>query len=399
MPLQLVRQDITRMHVDAIVNAANTRLLMGGGVCGAIFRAAGARRMQEACDRLSPIRTGDAVETPGFDLPARYVIHTAGPVWQGGEHGEENQLRACYRNALALALQLNCTSIAFPLISGGIYGYPKSDALRVAVDEIRRFLDGPLPNHGGSWSDSDGLRPGHGSADGAAVGRSTSGDDPREAQEPRERDDLDVYLCVFDRSAFALATELDRRVEAYIDDHYAAGHEDRSRDLERELRGFEAVDGAGTEFAAVPVVTAGPAGAAAPTAAGSPAAPQSRRYAEDDVLADLDEPFNVILLRLIDARGFDDVAVYKRANISRKLFSKIRCGNGYMPGKKTVLALAIALRLDIDETGDLLACAGYALSRSVKFDVIVEFFIVHGIYDVFTINETLFRYDQPLLGQ
>lgn len=129
------------MRVDAIVNAANTRLLMGGGVCGAIFRAAGARRLQEACDRVSPIRTGEAVATPGFDLPARYVIHTAGPVWQGGGHGEEDQLRACYRNALALATDLGCESIAFPLISSGIYGYPKAEAMHVATDEIRGFLD------------------------------------------------------------------------------------------------------------------------------------------------------------------------------------------------------------------------------------------------------------------
>ncbi|PWG62264.1 macro domain-containing protein [Bifidobacterium callitrichidarum] len=142
MPLTLVRRDITTMEVDAIVNAANTRLLMGGGVCGAIFRVAGARRMQEACDRLSPIRTGQAVATPGFDLPARYVIHTAGPVWQGGTHGEEMLLRACYRNSLELACSLGCASIAFPLISAGIYGYPKAEAQAVAMDEINRSLDG-----------------------------------------------------------------------------------------------------------------------------------------------------------------------------------------------------------------------------------------------------------------
>ncbi|KAB8287709.1 macro domain-containing protein [Bifidobacterium avesanii] len=157
MPLQLVRRDITTMRVDAIVNAANTRLLMGGGVCGAIFRAAGERQLREACDRLSPIRTGDAVATPGFGLPAQYVIHTAGPIWHGGGHGEEELLRACYRNSLALAVRLGCASVAFPLISGGIYGYPKDEAMRVAEDEIRRSLAG--------WRSDDDVEP----ADGLGV--------------------------------------------------------------------------------------------------------------------------------------------------------------------------------------------------------------------------------------
>ncbi|MBT1174340.1 macro domain-containing protein [Bifidobacterium sp. LC6] len=363
MPLQLVRQDITRMRVDAIVNAANTRLLMGGGVCGAIFRAAGARRLQEACDRLSPIHTGDAVATPGFDLPARYVIHTAGPIWQGGNHGEERLLRACYRNSLKLASDLGCESIAFPLISSGIFGYPKAEALRVAVDEIRDYLE-------------------------------------------QSNTDLDVYLCIFDRAAFDAGTELDRQIQSYIDDHYVAEHEGRPSSRVQEMRdlgyrGAFAVGGVGEESSAHAPRAMSPssAPAARQTSASPSAGLQSPHYPEDEILSDLDEPFNVILMRIIDAKGYSDVDVYKRANISRKLFSKIRCGNGYMPSKKTVLALAISLRLDIDETEDLLACAGYALSHSVKFDVIVEFFIAHGIFDVFTINESLFRYDQPLLGQ
>ena len=417
MPLQLVRQDITRMPVDAIVNAANTRLLMGGGVCGAIFRAAGARRLQEACDRLSPIRTGEAVGTPGFDLPARYVIHTAGPIWQGGGHDEERLLRACYRNSLTLAARLGCESVAFPLISSGIYGYPKAEALRVAIDEIRRFLEEePCTRGDGADTGEDG-------------GTGVVGDDGSSAGDVSA--DLDVYLCVFDKAAFAAGTELDRRIREYIDDHYVAEHAGRPSDRTQEMRelgyrgvpagdetetaGFweepEAVESSATEPPAVGSPVPRGFDAAEESAVVAPtAAPESRdarsinaagarRCPEDDVLADLDEPFNVILMRLIDAKGYTDVDVYKRANINRKLFSKIRCGNGYMPGKKTVLALAIALRLDIDETDDLLACAGYALSHSVKFDVIVEFFIVHGVFDVFVINETLFRYDQPLLGQ
>lgn len=362
MPLQLVRQDITKMDVDAIVNAANTGLRMGGGVCGAIFRAAGAQRLQEACDRLAPIRTGEAVATPGFDLPARHVIHTAGPIWRGGWHGEKRLLRACYRNSLELAVRLGCASIAFPLISSGIYGYPKAKALQVATDEIRRFLDDP-------------------SAGG---------------------DDLDVFLCVFDKEAFAAGTRMDWNLRAYINDHYVAEHAGRPSERAAEMRGADMRE-LGSLEAPRPLDAAMEAGASpTPRRAAAPAKRASRHAAKHDVaaaLAGLDEPFNVILMRLIDAKGQTDVEVYKRANISRKLFSKIRCGNGYMPGKKTVLALAIALRLSIDETEDLLACAGYALSHSVKFDVIVEFFIVQGVYDVLAINEALFRYDQPLLGQ
>ena len=140
MALKFLQANITRLSVDAIVNAANTQLLAGGGVCGAIFRAAGYRELQRACDELSPIQTGEAVITPGFNLPAKFVIHTAGPVWHGGQHGEEQLLRACYVNSLKLAVEKNLSSVAFPLISSGIYGYPPHEALTVAVDAIKNFL-------------------------------------------------------------------------------------------------------------------------------------------------------------------------------------------------------------------------------------------------------------------
>ena len=367
MPLELVRQDITKMKVNAIVNAANTQLAMGGGVCGAIFRAAGVSRMAAACDRFAPIHTGEAVITPGFNLPSRYVIHTAGPIWRDGKHDEERLLRSCYRNSMELAARQGCASIAFPLISSGIYGYPKAEALHVALDEIRRFL--------GDAADS-----GH---------------------------DLDVYLCVFDKTAFEISSSIDKRLRAYIDDYYVAEHEDTLGSRTYELLALQRFsDNKPKADRAVPSGVLdmpdflGDMGEtpvySAPSAAPSP---KSAGHVDDAVLSNLDEPFNIILLRLIDAKGYSDVDVYKRANINRKLFSKIRCGDGYMPSKKTVLALAIALRLNIDETQDILACAGYALSHSVKFDVIVEFFIVHEMFDVFTINEMLFRYEQPLLGQ
>jgi len=331
MPFIIVRQDITKMKVDAIVNAANTELQMGGGVCGAIFKAAGATQLQAACDKLAPIKTGEAVITPGFNLPAKYVIHVAGPVFRGGKSGEEEQLRSCYLNSLKRAMENNCGSIAFPLISSGIYGYPKDEALRVATTAIQDFL---------------------------------------------EEHDLEIYLAVFDKAAFAVSKKLLGEVESYIDEYYAKKHEDRQRgrkllDIECEALNAPALD---ESKAAVPIAGL------------------------DDLIDNLDESFSQTLLRLIDAKGKTDVEVYKRANLDRKLFSKIRTGKGYTPSKRTAIALAVALELNLSETEDLLRRAGYTLSHSYKFDVIVEYFIINGKYDIFEINEVLFQYDQPLLG-
>ena len=333
MPFTIVRQDITRMKVDAIVNAANTDLVMGGGVCGAIFRAAGPARLQAACDKVSPIKTGGAAITPGFDLPAKFVIHAAGPVYSHWNAEQNEQLlRSAYTESLKLAHKHKCESIAFPLISSGIYGYPKDEALQAATAAIKDFL---------------------------------------------EDHDMDVYLAIFDRVAFAVSEELLGAVESYIDENYADTHQVHRRKL------------LNVEYKAL-------SEAAPPSFA--KAAPAAPAKGLDDLMDELDEPFNTTLLRLIDAKGKTDAEVYKRANIDRKLFSKIRTGKGYMPGKRTILALAIALELTLDETDDLLERAGYALSHSQKFDVIVEFFIVSGKYDIFEINEVLFKYDQPLLG-
>lgn len=333
MPLTLVRQDITKMKVDVIVNAANPALQMGGGVCGAIFKAAGVRELQAACDPLAPIQVGEAVLTLGYRLPAKHIIHTAGPVYRDGKHQEERQLRACYRNSLTLAADHKCESIAFPLISSGIFGYPKKQALQVAVSAIRDFV---------------------------------------------EDHELDVYLVVFDKETFTVSENILGGVASYIDEHYVDIHTARRRNrqlLDVEIEALQVSD--------VP----------------KNFAPASDLFeALDDWVGHLDEPFSHTLLRLIDAKGKTDVEVYKRANLDRKLFSKIRTGKGYMPSKRTVIALAVALELTLDETEDLLRRAGFALSRSQKFDVIVEYFIINGHYDIYEINEVLFKYDQPLLG-
>ena len=338
MPFTIVRQDITKMTVDAIVNAANTDLAMGGGVCGAIFKAAGAQELQAACNQVAPIKTGDAAITPSFALPCKYVIHAVGPVYRHwNAQQSEALLRSAYTESLRLASKNHIQSIAFPLISSGIFGYPKDEALKVASSAITDYL---------------------------------------------QSSDMDVFLAVFDKTAFAVSEKLLGEIESYIDEHYVEEHRIRRRDLldvEREALSDDAIINYNAPMPSM----------AAPAAAGT---------GIDELVGNLDEPFGKTLLRLIDTKGKTDVEVYKRANIDRKLFSKIRTGKGYMPGKRTILALAIALELTLDETDDLLECAGFALSHSQKFDVIVEYFIVSGRFDIFEINEVLFKYDQPLLG-
>lgn len=326
MPFAIIHGDITQMDVDAIVNAANTDLAMGGGVCGAIFNAAGVQDMQEACAKVAPIKTGEAAITPGFCLKARHVIHAAGPVYSRWDAGQnEKLLTSSYTESLRLATENGLESIAFPLISSGIYGYPKEEALRVALQAIKGYLQ----DH-----------------------------------------DMDVYLVVFDASSFIVSEKLLEKVNAYIGGHYAAFPAGIPRNIVMES------DALNKRY-------------------------QSSLREEksiEEMVDNLDEPFSCALLRLIAEKGMTDVEVYKKANIDRKLFSKIRTGKGYMPGKRTILALAVALQLTLDETDDLLERAGYALSHSQKSDVIIEYFIVNRRYDVFEINEVLFAYDQPLLG-
>jgi O-acetyl-ADP-ribose deacetylase (regulator of RNase III)/transcriptional regulator with XRE-family HTH domain len=328
MPLQLVRNDITKMKVDAIVNAANTALKRGGGVCGAIFSAAGAKELQAECDRIGGCKVGEAVISKGYNLPAKYIIHTVGPVWQGGHANEAQLLHNCYINSLNLALKHKCESIAFPLISSGIFGYPKDQALHVAISAISEFL---LNN------------------------------------------EANVYLVLFDKNAVTLSEKLFTAITEYIDDHYVD-----ERLLKERHRGIEYV--AGRAVIRQDEVLYSPS-----------------RYLED-VLGQLDETFSEMLLRLIDEKGLTDVETYKRANIDRKLFSKIRSNKDYHPSKATALALAIALKLNLDETLDLLSKAGYTLSPSSKFDVIIQYFIEEGNYNIFEINEALFYFEQATLG-
>ena len=339
MPFEIVRNDITKMKVDVIVNAANSSLKMGGGVCGAIFTAAGPQLLQAECDEIGHCEPGHAVITSAYALPSKHIIHTVGPVWNGGSYGEAKILESCYIESLELARKYDLKSIAFPLISSGVYGYPKDEALHVAISAIGSYL---------------------------------------------LRYDLTVYLVVYDNKSFVLSEKLFKSVEKYIDDNYIEKHPDLRSNNRNEMIDFSFND----SEKMLRNITYNES--ALPTS-------KPKRKLEDVVDA-LDETFSLRLLRLIDERDCKDSEVYRRANIDRRLFSKIRSDEYYQPSKATAIALAIALKLNRDETIDLLGTAGYTLSHSSKFDVIIEYFIKEGIHNLFEINQVLFKYDQPLLG-
>lgn len=329
MSFTIIHNDITKMETEAIVNAANPALKMGGGVCGAIFMAAGHRKLQAACDAIGHCDTGDAVITDGFNLRARYIIHTVGPVWHGGHGGESAQLRSAYRKSLELADTYHIQSIAFPLISAGIYGFPKDQALEIASSAIREFL---------------------------------------------EDHEMDVALVVFDRENIVLKKGLYQNIGRYLDAY--------TRDTLAQ---------ADLEAAAVAEANEEPQLMKAPLEMNLPAGDLN------EAVSHLSDSFTQLLFKDIDASGMTDVQVYKAANMDRKLFSKIRSQEGYTPKKPTVIALAVALKLDLPQTEALLASAGYAFNLSSRFDVICRFFIEKGGSDTYTINEALFCFGQPLL--
>lgn len=385
MPIEIVRNDITKMTVDAIVNAANTSLLGGGGVDGAIHRAAG-RELLKECRTLGGCETGEAKITKGYKLPCKYVIHTPGPVWHGGGHGERGLLTSCYKNSLSLAAEHGCESVAFPLISSGIYGYPKAEALQVAVDTIAEFLT---------------------------------------------ENEMMVYIVIFDKASFDIGGRMFNEIQSFIDENYV--EEQTKLDPRLILQPQQ------PQAQSQPLYSPTPRKAEKKTLGlfapkkkpdrpdlntPPPAVKESSLWADSDESTDissmcgiapvaagvvcntsledrlkiLDESFSEMLLRMIDERGLTDPQVYKKANVDRKLFSKIRGNKDYRPKKQTAVAFAIALELGLAETKKLLETAGFALSHSSKFDVIIEYFISKGQYNIYEINEALFAFDQTLLG-
>lgn len=344
MPFEIVRNDIVNMQVDAVVNTANPKPVIGSGIDSGIHKKAGPRLL-EARKKIGRIDFGDAAVTPGFGMDAGYIIHTAGPVWKGGSHGEEQILSSCYRKSLALAREYKCESVAFPLIATGNYGFPKPLALQIAINEISTFL---LDN------------------------------------------EMQVYLVVFEKEAFVLSEKLFKSVSSYIDENYIYSKtidEYGTAEFNRMVQTRRIQED--TYSLQSPEMYANiPDGAAVP-------------IDSDDwgrLLKNLDAGFSETLLKLIDRTGRKDSEIYKKANVDRKLFSKIRNNMNYKPSKTTALAFAFALELSLDETKDFIGRAGFALSHSSKLDVIVEYFLVNRNYDIFELNEVLFEFDQPLIG-
>lgn len=343
MPIQIVRNDITKIECDAIVNAANSSLLGGGGVDGAIHKAAGKGLLLE-CMKLGGCKVGQAKLTKAYKLPSKFVIHTVGPKWKGGQKGEKELLESCYRESLRIAIDNGCESVAFPLISSGVYGYPKDQALRVAVDVISSFL---------------------------------------------VEHDMLVYIVVFDKSAFQISEKLFTDIASFIDDKYVDTHFEFNR-TRRDAWGESTLLGETRILPDEDFV-----GMSAPCAQ---AVTAPKAISLEDAVNQIDESFSQMLLRKIDEKGLTDAECYKKANVDRKLFSKIRSDIHYRPSKPTTIAFAVALELNLEETKDMLMKAGFALSRSNKFDIIIEYFISNNNYNVFEINEALFAFDQSLLG-
>lgn len=367
MPFLMIRNDITKMNTDAVVNPANPELLQGSGTSSAIYKAAGERKLTKACRKIGFCDIGHAVITPGFKLSAKYIIHAVCPMWKGGCDGEKDFLYNAYFNSMKLADENGLKSIAFPLLSSGNYRFPKKEALKIASAAINDFL----------LTDESG--------------------------------DMMVYLVLYDNESMSVSQKLFDSINEYIDDNYVdeqhklfeqydvpcVSRFDNSRMRETietyapRASVFEDDIVAGIDTSASPEVQ---------TSEDTLQPWQPEVLKLEEILNSANESFPDMLLRLIDERGMTDAQAYKKANIDRKLFSKIKNNPGYTPTKKTILAFALALELSRAETDELLMKAGYALSNSSKFDLIITYFITNKIYDIFTINEVLFTYEQPLLG-
>lgn len=330
MPFQLIEGDLTKITADVIVNAANKNLQMGGGVCGAIFKAAGPKELQQACNEIGHCETGQVVMTDAFQLNAKKIMHTVGPVWQGGGQDEAELLKSCYEKSLQLATNEGYESIAFPLISAGIYGYPVTEAFQIAVSTIHTHL---------------------------------------------EHYELHVMLVLLDKKILFEPTKM-ASLETYLERHLSFSHLEKSLQRDAQILESQQIFEVRESL---------------------PKKSDSVTYLAP-IIEDLEASFADRLMDWIDQRGMTDAETYKKANIDRRLFSKIRNTPNYTPTKKTVLAFAVALELTLEDTERLLESAGYALSKSQRFDMIIRYFLEQRQYDIYKINEALFSYDEITLG-
>ena len=380
MPFQIIRNDITKVKADIIVNSANPRPVVGGGTDTAVYRAAGEELLLAERKKIGDLMPGSAAATPAFHLPAKHIIHTVGPVWVDGLHGERDVLRSCYSSSLDLADRLGAESIAFPMIATGVYGFPRDEALNIALSEIGRFL----LTH-----------------------------------------EMNIILVVFERATFELSEALVGEIETFIDDHGVRLIREAEFDAPDNRRESSAAwrrrqQAENRQKLSPPCPNARPAAGLPQEAAdagypftedfvsdgmaglpefSAPAAlPDMEGKTLEEIIGEAGKTFQQKLFELIDQSGMDDVTVYKRANINRKLFPRIRSRADYRPTKKTALAFAIALKLDFPAMQDLLSRAEIAFSPSSPFDLIVAYFVTHGNYNIFEINAALFKYGQPILG-
>ena len=329
MPFQIIRENIINIKADAIVNSVNPHVMIGSGVDKAIHDAAGPELFIER-QKIGEINTGEAFISSAFDLNAKYVIHTVGPVWYDGHQNEDELLSTCYLNSLQLAFDNQCESIAFPLISTGVYGFPKDKALSKAIYAIQKFL---------------------------------------------KTHDMMIYLVVYDRESYVLTESLADRINYAIDFYFEMSREELIT-YDRSISFDDAIDIRHIR--------------------NSEATYKKKDRTLDDLIYNIDDTFSETLIKLINQKFMSERMVYTKANIDRKHFSKLR-NKDYHPSKRTAVALAIALELNLDETKDLIKRAGYALSNSNHFDIIIEYCIKHK-YDVYITNMILFEYDQVLLG-
>lgn len=426
MPFKIVRNDITKMHTEAIVNTANDQPTVGTGCDHAIYQAAGYDKLLAyRREQIGAVAEGEAFITPGFDLPAKYIIHAVSPFYIDGKQGEEELLRSCYRKSLALAAENGIHSIAFPLISTGGFGYPKEEGMRIAADEIHAFL---------------------------------------------LNSDMQIYLVVFDEKTTRMGRNLYPELEAYIDQNYAEekreeeygepyfaeqkSREEADEEIDSSSRRWYLEGQRRRARQESPKTAACPSmpdetGACALPPDAAPKQEKKKKEkpvflqsvfdnrkeatgqdcwgsesvqkaavsmpgdlydAEDAAFEDMQrqlsdrmehmsDTFPQYLFYLIDKKGLENADVYKRAIVDKKVFSKIKNNPGYHPQKLTALCLCIGAKLNMDESRDLLARAGYALSPCDKMDIIFSFFIEHQIYDMIELDIQLEEHGLPCIIQ